>query len=90
MQYPDWTPPEDAIIRQCAKQGMTAVEIFGNKLLPAYRAVHAIKCRSHKLKVYIPIGDTLDPLQQSLCGRIGFRSHSLPLNPMAEAFQEVA
>lgn len=84
--YPDWTRTENTILRRCAKRRMTAVEIVGERLLPLYRTTDAILIQSRKMGLSIRRGDMLSLLPFSRCGRAGFKSHTLPLNRIAEAF----
>lgn len=84
--YPDWTRSENTILRRCAKGGMTAVEIVGERLLPSYRTPDSILKQSCRLGLGIKRGDVMSLLPFSRCGMAGFKSHSLPLNRIAEAF----
>lgn len=83
---PDWTRAENTILRRCAKRRMTAVEIVGERLLAPYRTPDSILIQSRKMGLDVKRGDVMSLLPSSRCGRAGFKSHTLPLNRIAEAF----
>lgn len=71
MKYPDWTPEENRILKKAAKAGMTAIEIAGERLLPAFRTVDGIVVQARVLELKLKRGDVLSLLPQSLSGSRG-------------------